>query len=192
VSARRARLFVALDLPADIRDELAAWTAAAVRGRNGLRPVAAEALHVTLCFIGSCPESEVEAVWELVAPRARAVAGVLRVSLGGAVWLPARRPRVLAVDLGDPTGALGDLQGEIASALVAGADLEPEGRPFRPHVTVARVRSGAGVPERDLDAPPPRGSVAGAAVTLYRSRLERGGARYEAVGRVGLRRPSLR
>ena len=57
-------------------------------------------------------------------------------------------------------------------------------RPFRPHVTVARVRRGPR-PSRDLPDPP-RATFAGEAVTLFRSHLGRGPARYEALERVEL------
>ena len=57
--------------------------------------------------------------------------------------------------------------------------------PRRPHVTVARVRRGAAPRQRGLpDAP--SASFAGEAVTLYRSWLGGGPARYEALERVPL------
>jgi 2'-5' RNA ligase len=45
-------MFVALDLPAQARAELAAWRDTLISGRDDLRPVAPEALHVTLVFLG--------------------------------------------------------------------------------------------------------------------------------------------
>ena len=59
----------------------------------------------------------------------------------------------------------------------------PEKRPFWPHVTLARVRKGARV--RGIEMPePPSEPWRGAAVTLYRSRLSREGARYDALETV--------
>jgi 2'-5' RNA ligase len=46
------RLFVALDLPTDVRGRLAQWRDALIAGRADLRPVAEQALHVTLAFLG--------------------------------------------------------------------------------------------------------------------------------------------
>ncbi len=51
------RLFIALPLPAPLRDELAALSLAAPA--EGLRWTKPENLHVTLLFLGSVPESEV-------------------------------------------------------------------------------------------------------------------------------------
>ena len=53
-----ARLFVALDLPAEVRERFAAL----VPSRPELRPVPVEALHVTLVFIGHRPEEEVDEI----------------------------------------------------------------------------------------------------------------------------------
>ena len=96
---------------------------------------------------------------------------------------------MVAVDLVDGAGALSGLQAAVSRALAETAGYEPEARPYRPHVTVARVRSGARVPARErtgLEPPGGGGGFHGAALTLYRSRLSPSGARYEPAERVEL------
>jgi 2'-5' RNA ligase len=69
----------------------------------------------------------------------------------------------------------------VAQALRAGGWYRPEARPYRAHVTVARVAKDQRV---RVDPPSPPSSVAlaeTATVTLYRSRLSSAGSRYEAV-----------
>jgi len=61
----------------------------------------------------------------------------------------------------------------------------PERRRFLPHVTIARVGRSAQPPQGALPDPP-RAEFTGSRVTLYRSRLQAGGARYEALGSVAL------
>ncbi|MBV9802552.1 MAG: RNA 2',3'-cyclic phosphodiesterase [Solirubrobacterales bacterium] len=182
-TAERARLFVALELPAAARDILAKWRSATLRETPALRPVPVEHLHATVCFLGSRPAAEIEPIAEACG----VVAGepVAESRLGQPVWLPARRPRVLAVRLEDDSGALGRLQAALSSALVAGGWYAPEARPFLPHVTVARVAKDARVKARELQ-PPPAVDVRCARVTLYRSRLGSGGARYEPLSAVEL------
>ena len=157
--AARTRLFVALDLPEHVRAALAAWgagIAAEVHGERALRVLPPESLHVTLCFLGWRDEGHVEAIAALALGAARADAPAPPLALGSPAWLPRRRPRVLAVDLADDGGALAGLQARVSDALEAGAGFEPEKRPFRPHVTVARVPRGARVNARDeLTAPAP-------------------------------------
>ena len=134
------RLFVALDLPEPARAALAAFRDAAA-DPEVWRPVPDASLHVTLAFLGHRPEEH-----------AGAVAAVLRgledrpappLSLGAALLLPPRRARVLAVALEDPDGRAGAAAGATWPARSPAAGLyEPEARPFRPHVTVARLRTG--------------------------------------------------
>ena len=187
--AARARLFVALDLPEDAREALAAWgreVASPDGTERRLRLIPAEALHVTLCFLGWRDEGQAEEIGALALGALREGAPAPRLTLGAAAWLPPRRPRVLAVDLADAGGALADVQARVSDALAAGAAFVPEKRPFRPHVTVARVPRGARAGGREEPPPPPPLEFPGAAVTLYRSRLARAGANYEPLARAEL------
>src|SRR4051812_43448416 len=64
--SNRARLFVALDLPADARAALVTW-----RGtleHPDLRLVSPEALHVTLVFLGHLDEELIPRIAELIQP----------------------------------------------------------------------------------------------------------------------------
>jgi 2'-5' RNA ligase len=175
----RARLFVALELPGEVRTALARWRP----DSRGLRLVDAGDLHVTLCFMGWRYEHEIPAILDACA----GVSGWSPASLtvGEAVWLPPRRPRVLAVRLADAGGRLAEVQSWLSRALSGGGWYTPEARPFLAHVTVARVARGARATAVEL-APPPVLSFEGARVTLYRSRLSAAGARYEPLGTVVL------
>ncbi len=197
MSDGRARLFVALELPDPVRLALTGWRDGLARGREGLsrsvaaslRPVAPEALHVTLCFLGSRSEDEIDpiaAACGVVAPEPAPA-----LSLGTAVWLPPRRPRVLAVELRDASTGLARVQAALSDALSAGGWYEPETRPYLAHVTLARVKARGGdqdaVPRRPPDLPAPPGlDFHASGVVLYRSRLSRSGARYEALASVKL------
>jgi 2'-5' RNA ligase len=159
------------------------WRETVLRDVDGLRLIAPEHLHATLCFLGWRPVVEIGEIL-----RACGILGCLRVpavGLGAAVWLSPRRPRVLAVELEDPTGALPQAQSALSCALHAGGWYVPESRPFLAHVTVARVVKGARPRARELP-PPPRVAFPGSRVTLYRSRLSQGGARYEPLGTIEL------
>jgi 2'-5' RNA ligase len=187
--APRARLFVALDLPGEPREALAAWgrdVATSDGAERRLRLIPADALHVTLCFLGWRDEGQADEIAALVLGAVPDGAPAPSLALGEAAWLPPRRPRVLAVDLADEDGAATDLQARVSDALVAGAAFEPEKRPFRPHVTVARVPRGARGGGREEPAPPAALPFRGAAVTLYRSRLSSAGAHYEPLARAEL------
>jgi 2'-5' RNA ligase len=175
----KARLFVAVDLPEEVREALVEW-----RPRDrALRLVEAEALHVTLCFLGWREEAQAEGIGAAVADCAM---GVGEVGLGKAVWLPPRRSRVLAVELEDPAGGLVVLQRSVSEAMVNAAGHVLETRPYLPHVTVARVRRGERAPRAELPEPP-RLRFTPSTMTLYRSHLAHTGASYEPLTRAELR-----
>jgi 2'-5' RNA ligase len=165
------RLFAALVLPDAARAALHAWARPVCAADPALRALAPEALHVTLVFLGSQPEDRVAELAALVT----AAAGPLpELTVTGAALLPPRRPGVLVADLSCPPQLAG-LQGALAAALEPFRPLEA--RPYRPHVTVARVRRDAR--PAPPAAPPPALAFAPAGVALYRSRLGPAGARYE-------------
>jgi 2'-5' RNA ligase len=178
------RLFAAVDLPAAVRDDLAAWGAACAELVDGLRPVPAERIHLTLAFLGRRAPEEADAIGRLVTACAD---GPIEVALGDALWLAPRRPHVLTVAVQDATGRLAALQQRVSDALEQGAGHEPEHRRYRPHATVARVRRGAQVRPGDVALPrvPGASSFPLETLTLYRSHP--GPApRYEALAQAVL------
>ena len=185
----RARLFVALDLPEETRAGLVAWGREALSD-PALRPVATESLHITLAFLGSRPEKEIEAIGSAV-----------QESGGPAPWVelrdPEQRPprgraRLYALPAISPGAEA--LQAGLEQRLVEAGFYEPEKRPFWPHVTVARVRSEARGSRRPAVVSEPPGSIPeelmepriSVRMTLYRSVLQSSGARYVPLAQVEL------
>jgi 2'-5' RNA ligase len=80
-----------------------------------------------------------------------------------ALALPTRRPRVLALGLRDIDGRGAALQAALAARLQAGGWYAPEGRPWLPHITLARAgrAGGAGRAGRPAEAGRAAGSAAG-------------------------------
>ncbi len=176
----RSRLFAAVLLPAAIRADVARATGD-LRALEGVRPVRAEQLHLTLRFIGEVDRG-------LETPLAREIAAAVAELPGFSIRLRAagvfpshRRARVLWVGV-EETPALAVLQRSVEEALVR-AGVAPDPRPFRPHVTVGRIR-----------APRPPVGLAGAVarvrfeatvevrrVSLMRSELLPRGARHTEI-----------
>jgi 2'-5' RNA ligase len=192
-----ARLFVAVDPPATVREQLAAWgrsAAAALTGhrRRGaaapLRVLEPQALHLTLCFLGARPVGEIEAIG---AALGACDAGVGELSIGAPLWLPPRRPRALAVEIHDPGESLARLHRSVSDAISGASSWEAERRRFRAHVTVARMRGGVlsrrgPAPVWPALPPTPQASFTPSSVVLYRSWLSPAGASYEAIATRGL------
>jgi RNA 2',3'-cyclic 3'-phosphodiesterase len=178
--ADRLRLFVALELPEEARRALAAFRDRA--DPDVWRPVRDEALHLTLAFLGHRPEADVSTVSDLLCAIGRST---VPLSLGAGVLLPPRRARVLCAEVSDRAGALRALQSAVSDGLEAAGVYEAEKRPFRAHATVARLRPRARPPRAVDDAPEPV-AFHGGPLTLFRSRLGRGGAAYEPLVQVPL------
>jgi len=181
----RARLFLALELPEDVRGELVSWRSGALRGRDDLRPVAPEALHVTLVFLGYRYEKEIDRIASVAFEAVRGLPAPGLTPAGVVPVPPKRDPRLFALDLEDPDGDCRAVQLAAADALAAERFYKPEKRPFWPHVTLARVKKGV------RRAPPLEGSpelapFAASLVTLYRSLLRPQGALYEPLERIEL------
>jgi RNA 2',3'-cyclic 3'-phosphodiesterase len=173
-------MFVALDPPDSARAAIAAWRDELLAGRDEVRPVAEQALHVTLAFLGWQDESSADAIAE-AAFHAAGEAPVL--TPAGVEAVPPRRPRLFALDLLDQESRCAELQGAVARALES--FYEPEKRPFWPHITLARVKRGARA-EPPGELHPPGEPFAAAQLVLYRSTLRPQGALYEPLARLEL------
>jgi 2'-5' RNA ligase len=177
------RLFVAGVLPEGVRAELARWARGAVAEKGGVRRMAPEAMHLTLCFLGEQPLSCVGELAGVLGAAAEPVAGIGELSLGAPLMLPPRHPRALSVAIGDPTGGLGTLRTQLARDIAATIAWDPGRQRFRPHITVARMRPGGDRPA--ALSPTPQLSFTCEQVALFRSHLEPAGARYEVLASVG-------
>lgn len=181
------RLFVALNLPPAIR--ATAW-AAATPLRDaipaGVTWTREEALHVTLRFLGERPPAVADALADALA-RSLGDAVPPRVELSAVGAFPSlQRPRVLW--LGGPSNsALAGLYQGVERACAA-LGFDPEGRPFRLHVTLGRVRQGARIEQdafaRAAEAVTLRAGFDAATVDVMASELSPAGSRYRVVAAV--------
>lgn len=142
------RLFIALNLPDDLREAIHAATAPLRTIAPGARWTGAEKLHLTMKFLGERSQELVDAlVPPLDAVGARHRPMDVRIEGLGA-FPNARRPRIVwAGIVGTP--ALVALQRDVDDAC-ARLGIEREARPFHPHVTLARI--GPRVPHGDAQA----------------------------------------
>jgi RNA 2',3'-cyclic 3'-phosphodiesterase len=184
----RARLFVALDLPDEVRAELAAWQEREITD-PALRRIRPESLHLTLCFLGYHPEKRIDEIAALVTgvePRPVPLTPAREPAAK-----PPGRPRFIAVDVASPAAI--ELQSELEAPLVAARLHEPEKRPFWPHITVAKTRPERGTRKpRRIERRPGELPEAVAhtfdsvRLSLYRSNLRPDGAQYVSLASLDL------
>ena len=179
-------MFVALELPEPARSEIAAWRDSLVAGREDLRPVRVEALHVTLAFLGWQNEADAGRIATTAFGAADgSEAPVLR-PLGVKPIPPRGGPRLFALDLEDPDGACVALQDAVSRALAGERVYRPEKRPFWPHVTLARVKRDVRRAAPLAGGDPPAEPFEARELTLYRSTLRPQGAQYTPLAQVML------
>jgi 2'-5' RNA ligase len=185
----RARLFVALDLPGDVRDEIVNWQRAELTD-EALRVVQPSNLHITLAFLGYLPEKQIASVAEVVGAIALPAPAIALSS--EPVGKPKGRPRIFALEaVSEATVAL---QAELELELERRHLYKPEKRPFWSHLTVARVRPerrGSKRPARLSRAPGPLPKAllrrfSAVRCALYLSTLKPQGAEYTPLAQVEL------
>ena len=182
------RLFVAVDPPPEVRAALASWAADAVGDDAAFRLVAPAALHLTLAFLGERPADDLTRLGPELARALDRSDPPQQARVLAPLWLAPRRPHVLTVAVGDESGRLAELQAAVVAACRRAIGWEPEGRPFRPHVTVARVRRNTHVTPRGLPPLPEavrRPWRTGAGVALLRSTPGPAGSQYDALWGAG-------
>lgn len=171
--AAAVRAFLAIQPPADIRASLSQkLTEVQIDGAE-LRVVEQASIHLTIEFLGNTPNVLIHPLANLIE---RVVEGtspfdldVVRISA-----FPSNRPVVIAAELAD-SDALLDLVVNVRNGL-KNMGLEPETRPFRPHITVARIKGGRNrVRGFSLAA---EHTFTAAELILFKSDLSRSGARY--------------
>jgi 2'-5' RNA ligase len=139
------RAFLAIDPPEEILREIGRIQERLQRMIRGeVRWVRPEAIHLTLKFFGDIPENAVANI-AMVMDEAAAGEAPLTLMIGGAGVFPdQRRPQVLWLGMDGDVPRLLNFQKEIEGRLrIAGFPAEE--RPFRPHLTLARIKSPRGL-----------------------------------------------
>ena len=158
------RLFLALRLPGPVLDAVEAWQD--------------EHLHVTLAFLGRRPAAELEPIVGALRKAAAAAGSDLR--LAAARYRETRAVGMVVLEDGGGAGAA--LAADLQARLEALGVYRREGRPWLPHLTVARFRRRAGL---RLE-PPGTGTFVPSDAAAFLSRLHPGGAQYAVLESVAL------
>jgi 2'-5' RNA ligase len=159
-------------------------------GLPSLRWVRSEGIHLTLKFLGDIPVGQLDAVrGALSRCRDEAATEPIRLETAGLGVFPNQRaPRVMWVGFHHLPDPLYHVQRSVEQAM-AGLGFPRERRSFRPHLTVGRFRRPLRRGERERlasylsrNAERTFGGLDVVRLSLFRSTLLPGGARYDEVG----------
>jgi 2'-5' RNA ligase len=190
------RLFIAAPLPNAVLDHLGHLLDDLSSRNLPVRWVAPNALHLTLHFIGEVPIERAELLrmsFANLTPKT----GQARLATGGLGVFPnQKRPRVIWIGLNGQTDRLTELYNTVGG-LLDRLDIPTEDRSFRPHLTLGRARDtvdqlfpyqlGEAFQTssiREIVDHPIEFTIS--ELILYRSHLEKSGARYESLATIRL------
>jgi 2'-5' RNA ligase len=175
------RSFIAIDLWEQTRRQIEAFIQELRKSDAQVGWVRVEGIHLTLKFLGNVSPGSIEEIKSELA-RVASQTGPIRIEPAGCGAFPAiKSPRVIWIGLRGQIGPLSELARQVETALVP-LGFKPEDRPFKPHLTVGRVRGRQRLQalqeillaHRDFTAEPFDASQ----VVLYKSELRPDGARY--------------
>ncbi len=188
------RSFIAIELSGALKQALASLQDRLKEGsRTPVRWVAPNSIHLTLKFLGNIDAS---AAGDIIRVMEEAASGVppFQIELSGLGVFPnPRRVQVVWVGMTGEVERLDRLQRNIEAGLKP-LGFAAESRPFRPHLTLGRVRDQAGPEEREdlgrliTNMTFDSGSkLAVQSVNLMKSQLTREGPVYSRIGAVELK-----
>lgn len=186
------RAFIAANLAFSVGEEMAKVQSVFQKAKGDIRWVKPQGFHLTFQFLGNIEPTQAAPILSAVRETVR-LQPPLQVRTQGLGAFPSlTRPRVLWARLSGE--GLRELHARIESAL-GSLGFPAEGRAFRPHITLGRVRSQRGW-ERVLERVKEYlqydfGESLIDTVTLYRSDPEPDGAVYTSLGVVRLKRGNV-
>ncbi|MBL8191636.1 MAG: RNA 2',3'-cyclic phosphodiesterase [Acidobacteria bacterium] len=182
------RTFIAIEIPAAIKTELTKLQAELRRTGADVGWTNPNNIHLTLRFLGEIEEVRLTELKRLCAEIATQFQPfTLRLKDTGC-FPNFKQPRVLWVGLAGEISIAQELQQRLEAGLTA-LGFDPEDKPFKPHLTIGRVKSGKNI--RQLVAksdmyPLPELSFAVGEIVVLKSELHPAGARYTPQAKVKL------
>jgi 2'-5' RNA ligase len=178
------RIFIALDIPVDVRAGVTKYMESARLLAPEARWARVEGLHVTLKFVGEVSDTLVE---EIKIALASVEAEPFVVRFAGVGFFP--NPKAARVFWAGVDG--GDNLPRLASTIDAALGklgFPRESKPYHPHLTLARTSSR---PLRELqpllaDPPPQFGTMTAREFFVYQSEPQKGGSKYTKLERFAL------
>jgi RNA 2',3'-cyclic 3'-phosphodiesterase len=181
------RTFIAIDLPPGLREDLESLQSKLQKADAPVSWVKVDRVHLTLKFLGDVAPERINSFRDALAAVSGKTSPFRLKPLGCGAFPSIKQIRVVWVGLQGDDEALRKLQQEVEKAMIP-FGFEPEGRPFKPHLTLGRARgkqrlhklqdlllANHGFEAEDFDV---------TELVLYKSELRPEGARYTPLFRA--------
>ena len=137
------RAFVAIELPAGVKGELSRLQTLLRQATTcPAKWVSPEGIHLTLCFLGEISPSQLEAVKGVMTEACREISSFSLETANAGAFPSLNQPQTVWIGLKGDLDILSSLYKRLEDGLRA-TGYKPEGCPFKPHLTLARVRDEA-------------------------------------------------
>ncbi len=171
----KKRLFIAINLPDKIKEQLADWLKDFIKLNQSqpIKWVRPEGLHITLHFLGYLDEEKTSAVREMLK---RVINDFQKTELTFYqldAFPNLRQPRVIIIK-GKENKIITDSQAAIGVELKK-LNIETDNRPWQPHLTLGRAKEPTTVKTKEIQP----FSFAVESIELMESHLSSAGANYE-------------
>jgi RNA 2',3'-cyclic 3'-phosphodiesterase len=183
------RTFIALDLPLSVRDSIAELEKDFQKTGANVSWIKPASIHLTLKFLGNVHEEKIEEIQSAIQEVAESTSPFRLQPHGCGAFPTIKQMRVVWVGLQGDSEPLKMLQKRVEEALIP-LGFEAEGRPFKPHLTIGRVKGRQGMRALQDLLVSRQGFSAEAfdviELLLYKSELRPEGARYTPLFRAPL------
>jgi 2'-5' RNA ligase len=181
------RLFIAIDIPEDIKNKIYDFTADLFGKNRGIRVVQASNIHVTLRFLGSTDINKIQKIENAVKMTADSLKKFKYRVTGRVGAFPSLgRAKVVFMEIDDGNTQISEIY-DLLNNNLSKIKIRKESRKFVPHITIARIRNRISI-EDFTDSGPggPEGWLDCSDITLFESKLRPQGAEYYVIGRFDL------
>ena len=185
------RTFLAIDLPSCLLNSIVNKQRDLKQVFPSIDWVKSAKVHLTLKFLGDTPESKIPELQQVVAKAVKGIEPFVINLRGFGVFPHKRAPRTLWTGIEGDSEILLDLNRKIETE-VSQLGFPPEGKPFHPHLTLARIKknqraTGEAIEKASILADPfIFGSLLVEQVTLFKSELRPTGSVYTKLWAVSL------
>jgi 2'-5' RNA ligase len=182
------RTFIAIEIPDSIKTELAKLQNDLRRAQADVSWEKQENIHLTLRFLGEVEEEGLVVMKQVCAEIAADFAPFMLTLNGVGAFPNFRQPRVLWAGLAGEIKIAAQLQKRLEER-VDSLGFKPDDKPFKPHLTVGRVKSGKNARQAAALAEIyqlPALSFEVSEIVLMRSELHASGARYTTLAKSAL------
>lgn len=186
------RLFIAVEIPLDIREEMYEFSSRVLENYDTVRPVKIANIHITLKFMGDVPADGIDVIKATIKMAVSSFKS-FQFELDGKIdaFPDKKRARTVFISVGEGRQKLKDLYLCLEEYLVATCsqfNIKAGRKNFVAHITLARLRYPEDIREAVRDAGsilPFRINVR--AIALFESILDPDGARYTKLGGFSLK-----